>query len=78
MKLCYFVLHLKHLGVEFLTEIVLQGQMKLERTQILSLFMKVMKKFYKYLHAVASNEIQSTLPRLKEVSSNKHGFPMPH
>lgn len=45
----------------------LQGQMKLERQQILSLFIKVMKKFYKYLHSVASKEIESTLPRLREV-----------
>lgn len=42
--------------------------MKLERQQILSLFIKVMKKFHKYLHAIASKEIESALPRLKDVS----------
>lgn len=47
---------------------VLQGLMKLDRQQILSLFIKVMKKFHKYLYAIASEEIESTLPRPKEVS----------
>ena len=42
--------------------------MKLEREQIMSLFIKVMKKFYKYLYGISSKEIESTLPRLKEVS----------
>jgi len=45
-----------------------QGQTNLERQTILSLFIKVMKKFYKYLDGLASKEIESTLPRLKEVS----------
>lgn len=45
-----------------------QGQTNLERQTILSLFIKVMKKFYKYLDGLASKEIQSTLPRLREVS----------
>ncbi|KAG4953501.1 hypothetical protein JHK87_039095 [Glycine soja] len=40
----------------------IQGQMKLERQQILSQFIKIMKKFYKYL-----NGIESTLPRLKDI-----------
>ncbi|CAN1842412.1 RNA cytidine acetyltransferase 1 [Linum perenne] len=44
----------------------IEQQIKLERTQILSLFIKLMKKFYKYLHGVVSDEIKSTLPRLKE------------
>lgn len=47
---------------------ILQGQMKLERQQILSLFIKVMKKFYKHLYAIAAKEIDSALPRLKEVT----------
>lgn len=42
--------------------------MKLERQQILSLFIKVMKKFYKYLNGIASKEIDSTLRPHKEVS----------
>jgi len=47
---------------------ILQGQMKLERQQILSLFIKVMKKFYKFLYGIASKEIDSSLPHLKKVS----------
>ena len=42
--------------------------MKLERQQILSLFIKSMKKLHKYLDGIASKEIESTLPRLREVS----------
>jgi len=56
-----------HVKTEGGTDFLLQEQMKLERTQILSLFMKVMKKFYKYLHGIASKDVESTLPRLKEV-----------
>lgn len=41
--------------------------MKLERQQILSLFIKVMKKFHKYLNGIASKEIESTMPRMREV-----------
>ncbi|KDP35269.1 hypothetical protein JCGZ_09428 [Jatropha curcas] len=44
----------------------IEGQLKLERTQILSLFMKAMRRFHKYLYGIASDEIQSTLPQLKE------------
>ncbi|KAK9163956.1 hypothetical protein Syun_004858 [Stephania yunnanensis] len=44
----------------------IEGAMKLERQQILSLFIKTMRKFQKYLHNVASKEIESTLPRLRE------------
>lgn len=53
---------------------VVEGEMKLERQQILSLFIKVMKKFYKYLYSVASNEIDSTVPRLKEISMDPHSI----
>lgn len=42
--------------------------MKLEREQILSLFIKVMKKLYVHLYGIAAKEIDTTLPRLKEVS----------
>lgn len=42
--------------------------MKLERSQILSLYMKIMKKFYKYLNSIASNETRPTVSRLKDVS----------
>ncbi|CAK8534585.1 unnamed protein product [Lathyrus sativus] len=50
----------------------IEGQMKLERQQILSLFIKVMKKFYKYLYGLASKEIESTMPRLKEIVMEPH------
>ena len=42
--------------------------MGLERPRILSQFIKVMKKFYKYLDNIASKEIESIMPRLREVS----------
>ncbi|EEF30197.1 conserved hypothetical protein [Ricinus communis] len=58
---------LQHQNVSYI-----EGQMKLERTQILSLFIKVMKKFHKYLYGIASSEILSTLPRLKEVKLEPH------
>ncbi|KAI4345160.1 hypothetical protein L6164_012312 [Bauhinia variegata] len=54
----------------------IEAQMKLERQQILSLFIKVMKKFYKYLHGIASKEIESTLPRLKEIVMEPHSVSM--
>ncbi|MCL7050433.1 hypothetical protein MKW94_001859 [Papaver nudicaule] len=47
-------------------------QLKLTREQILSDFIKVMKRFYKYLHNVAANEIELTLPRLKKVEMLPH------
>ncbi|XP_057416267.1 RNA cytidine acetyltransferase 1 [Lotus japonicus] len=50
----------------------IEGQMKLERQQILSLFIKVMQKFYRYLYGLASKEIESTLPRLKKIVMEPH------
>ncbi|KAK7369418.1 hypothetical protein VNO80_11455 [Phaseolus coccineus] len=50
----------------------IEGQTNLERQTILSLFIKVMKKFYKYLYGRASKEIESTLPRLKEIVMEPH------
>ncbi|PKI79320.1 hypothetical protein CRG98_000265 [Punica granatum] len=52
----------------------LQGQMKLENQQIMALFNKVMKKFYKHLYAIASKEIESALPRLKDVALEPHSI----
>ncbi|KAK4790574.1 hypothetical protein SAY86_017878 [Trapa natans] len=52
----------------------IEGQMKLERQQILSLFIKVLKKFHKYLYAVASKEIESALPSLKDVALEPHSI----
>lgn len=43
--------------------------MKLERQQILSLYLKVMKKLHKYLSSIASSkETPSAGSRLKDVS----------
>ncbi|KAK4264833.1 hypothetical protein QN277_025957 [Acacia crassicarpa] len=50
----------------------IEAQTKLERQQILSLFIKVMKKFYKYLHGLESKEIESTLPTLREIVMEPH------
>lgn len=50
----------------------IEGQMKLERQQILSLFIKVMKKFHKYLNGIASKEIESTMPRMREIPLEPH------
>lgn len=47
-------------------------QLKLTREQILSDFIKTMKRFYKYLHNVAAKEIESTLPRLNKVEMLPH------
>ncbi|TQD71784.1 hypothetical protein C1H46_042675 [Malus baccata] len=50
----------------------IEGLMKLERQQILSLFIKVMKKFHKYLYAIASEGLVSTLPKPKETLLEPH------
>ncbi|KAL0907551.1 hypothetical protein M5K25_021966 [Dendrobium thyrsiflorum] len=52
----------------------IKEEMKLEREQILSLFIKVMKKLYKYLYSVAAKEIDATLPRLREVTLAPHSI----
>ncbi|XP_010458398.1 PREDICTED: RNA cytidine acetyltransferase 1-like [Camelina sativa] len=44
----------------------IERQMQLERGQIHSLLLKVGKKLYKYLNGIATKEIESTLPRLKD------------
>lgn len=49
-----------------------EGEMKLERQQILSLFIKVMKKFYKYLYGLASKESEASLPPLREIVFKPH------
>ncbi|CAH9071184.1 unnamed protein product [Cuscuta epithymum] len=50
----------------------IEVEMHLERQQILSLFIKTMKKFYKYLYDLASKEIDSTVSRLKEIKMEPH------
>ncbi|KAJ9177701.1 hypothetical protein P3X46_012891 [Hevea brasiliensis] len=62
------------IGLQHQNITCMEEQMKLERTQILSLFIKVMKKFHKYLNGIASNEIESTLPRLKERVLEPHNI----
>ncbi|XP_059432015.1 RNA cytidine acetyltransferase 1-like [Corylus avellana] len=52
----------------------IEGQIKLERQQILSLFIKVMKKFHKYLYNIASKEFESTLPQQKEIVMKPHSI----
>ncbi|XP_050206833.1 RNA cytidine acetyltransferase 1 [Mercurialis annua] len=62
-----FCIGLQHQNFSYL-----EAQMKLERTQIMSLFIKVIKKLYKYIQSVASSEIQSTLLQLKEIELKPH------
>ncbi|XP_052195629.1 RNA cytidine acetyltransferase 1-like isoform X2 [Diospyros lotus] len=50
----------------------IEGEMKLERQQVMSLQMKVMKKLHKYLNDIASKEIDATLPRLREIVMEPH------
>ncbi|KAL2531341.1 UPF0202 protein [Abeliophyllum distichum] len=44
----------------------IEQEMKLEGQQILSLYLKVMKKFHKYLYGIATKEIDSTAPHLTD------------
>ncbi|KAL9266204.1 RNA cytidine acetyltransferase 2-like protein, partial [Drosera capensis] len=44
-------------------------RMKLERQQVMSLFMKALKKFHKFIYGLASKQIDSTLPRLEDKST---------
>ncbi|KAJ4970584.1 hypothetical protein NE237_003683 [Protea cynaroides] len=60
------------MGLQNQSVTYIEGQMKLERQQILSLFIKAMKKLHKYLDSIASEEIKSTLPRIKEVVMLPH------
>ncbi|XP_062097838.1 RNA cytidine acetyltransferase 1-like [Humulus lupulus] len=46
----------------------IEREMGLERQQILSQFIKAMKKFHKYLDRIASKEIESSMPRLSEIA----------
>ncbi|XP_075516380.1 RNA cytidine acetyltransferase 1-like [Primulina tabacum] len=50
----------------------IEAEMKLERQQIMSLYMKVMKKFYKFLRDLESNEIHSSVPHLRDISMEPH------
>ncbi|KAK9292867.1 hypothetical protein L1049_020848 [Liquidambar formosana] len=50
----------------------IEGSMKLERQQILSLFRKVMKKFHKYLYDLLTKEFDSNFPQVREVTLLPH------
>ncbi|KAH6808223.1 GNAT acetyltransferase [Perilla frutescens var. frutescens] len=50
----------------------IEVEMKLPRQQILSLYMKVMKKFYKYLSSLASKDNLPTVSRLKNIAMEPH------
>ncbi|KAL5818538.1 hypothetical protein ACOSQ3_022419 [Xanthoceras sorbifolium] len=52
----------------------IEGQMKLERPQILTLLRKVMKKFSKYLSDIASKEFESAPSRIKERVLEPHNI----
>ncbi|KAM0826019.1 hypothetical protein ACQ4PT_069157 [Festuca glaucescens] len=43
-------------------------ELGIEREQVLSNFIKTMKKLYGYLHNTAGKEIEASLPRLKEIA----------
>ncbi|GLU13215.1 hypothetical protein SLE2022_298600 [Rubroshorea leprosula] len=63
------------LGLQIQDVSYVEGQMKkLDRQQILSQFKKVMIKLCKYLHGIASQEIDSTLPRPKEIKLKPHSI----
>ncbi|MCD7447733.1 hypothetical protein HAX54_033523 [Datura stramonium] len=50
----------------------IEGEMALDRPQILALFMKVMKRLYKYLHNLKSKEFESNVSRLKVIKLEPH------
>ncbi|XAR57323.1 tRNA(Met) cytidine acetyltransferase [Bertholletia excelsa] len=52
----------------------IEGEMGLEGQQILSLFIKVVKKLYKFLYDVASKEIDSAPPCLREIVMEPHAI----
>ncbi|CAD5183874.1 unnamed protein product [Musa acuminata subsp. malaccensis] len=52
----------------------IKEEMKLEREQILSLFIKVMKKLYNHLYNVVAREIDETLPWLKVIEMAPHSI----
>ncbi|KAI3866765.1 hypothetical protein MKW92_052498 [Papaver armeniacum] len=51
-----------------------EGQLKLNRSDILILLTKTLRELYKYLNKVAGKEIESTLPCLKKVEMLPHSI----
>lgn len=66
----------KHRGLHLLFSSC-QDELGLEREQILSAFIKVMRKLYSHLQSVASKEMDASLPRLKEVCILCHSSYLP-
>ncbi|OIT04070.1 rna cytidine acetyltransferase 1 [Nicotiana attenuata] len=52
----------------------IEGEMNLESQQILSLFMKVMKRLCKYLNNLTSKELDATVSRLKAIKMEPHAI----
>nr|XP_004237469.1 RNA cytidine acetyltransferase 2-like [Solanum lycopersicum] len=50
----------------------IEVEMNLERQQVLSFFMKTMKRLFKYLHNLKSKEFSSTASRLKAITLEPH------
>ncbi|XP_071734621.1 RNA cytidine acetyltransferase 1-like [Rutidosis leptorrhynchoides] len=49
-----------------------EKMVNLERQQIMSFYMKIMRKFHKYLDSVSTKEFTATLPPVKEVDLKPH------
>ncbi|XP_078428150.1 RNA cytidine acetyltransferase 1-like [Wolffia australiana] len=60
------------LGLQNQDFIYVQKDMKLEKSQIFHLFKKALKKFCKFLYEIASKDMDSSLPRTKEISMTPH------
>ncbi|KAK4430637.1 RNA cytidine acetyltransferase 1 [Sesamum alatum] len=54
----------------------IEAEMKLERQQILSLFLKVMKKFYRYVSGILSKDTRPTGSRVKDLPMEPHPIPL--
>ncbi|KAJ0098187.1 hypothetical protein Patl1_27624 [Pistacia atlantica] len=52
----------------------IEGQMKLERQQVLTMFKKVMKKLHKYITSILTEDTESALPRLRDIELKPHNI----
>lgn len=55
-----------------------QSSLELQGTQILALFNKAMRKIHGVLHKAASQQIEATLPRVKEVCGIRFTLSLQH
>ncbi|KAI8541120.1 hypothetical protein RHMOL_Rhmol08G0037700 [Rhododendron molle] len=62
------------MGLQQLDIACIEGRMKIEKQQILSLFRKVLKKIYKYLYDVLTKNFEPSLPRERMVSLTPHSI----